>query len=263
MKVEELDPTRAYIPTDFFEGLNAILAAYPDNKDHLTFESVLGFNDELMGNCWASQYEDYYLYKAIDPDNKFQTDNLVNTCAAKIKFVLAMNHTKYIAMLRSVAIDYNPINNYDMVENYIGSTKDSDITTTTTGNVTDTNNYNNFTTQVENFTYPYDSNGVQGNATKDTSSLTTPSGTTTTTKDYGAGLQVKETHDINQTTNQKIDDVELKGNHTDDHVLTRKGNIGVTTTQQLLESEIALKSRNIVDEFFNDINEQILLSVFL
>ena len=52
------------------------------------------------------------------------------------------------------------------------------------------------------------------------------------------------------------------GSQTSQHAFKRSGNIGVTTTQQMLQSEIDLKAKNIIQEFFDDINKQILLKVF-
>lgn len=52
------------------------------------------------------------------------------------------------------------------------------------------------------------------------------------------------------------------GNDTTEHTLTRSGNIGVTTTQQMLESERELARFNIIDEFCKELNKQILLGVY-
>lgn len=44
-------------------------------------------------------------------------------------------------------------------------------------------------------------------------------------------------------------DTSSRYDETNTHYMTRKGNIGVTTTQQMIESEFALRTRNILDEF--------------
>lgn len=46
------------------------------------------------------------------------------------------------------------------------------------------------------------------------------------------------------------------------HHLTRTGNIGVTTTQQMIEQEREKARINILDEFFNELNSKILLDVY-
>lgn len=47
-----------------------------------------------------------------------------------------------------------------------------------------------------------------------------------------------------------------------DHELTRSGNIGVTTSQQMIESERELVRFNVIDEFCKELNKEILLSVW-
>lgn len=47
-----------------------------------------------------------------------------------------------------------------------------------------------------------------------------------------------------------------------DHDLTRSGNIGVTTSQQMIESERELVRFNVIDEFCKELNKEILLSVW-
>lgn len=44
--------------------------------------------------------------------------------------------------------------------------------------------------------------------------------------------------------------------------LTRKGNIGVTTTQQMLEAEIKLRQYNILEQMFEDVDSVLTLSVY-
>lgn len=50
------------------------------------------------------------------------------------------------------------------------------------------------------------------------------------------------------------------GNSTSVSKLTRSGNIGVTTSQQMLEAELEVKSRDLVKEFMNEIQKVCLLS---
>ena len=44
--------------------------------------------------------------------------------------------------------------------------------------------------------------------------------------------------------------------------LTRRGNIGVTTSQQMLESELELRKYNLLDAIFNDIDKVICLKKY-
>lgn len=51
-------------------------------------------------------------------------------------------------------------------------------------------------------------------------------------------------------------------NDTKTHNLTRSGNIGVTTSQQMIESERELAAFNIVRQFCEELNKEILLNVY-
>ena len=44
--------------------------------------------------------------------------------------------------------------------------------------------------------------------------------------------------------------------------LTRKGNIGVTTSQQMMESEIELRQYNFIEQMFEDIDSLLTLSIY-
>lgn len=74
-----------------------------------------------------------------------------------------------------------------------------------------------------------------------------------------------DTQSFNQrtdtTTYNNVKD-QLSGNDTKAHSLTRSGNIGVTTSQQMIESERDLVRFKVIDEFCKELNKEILLSVW-
>ena len=63
------------------------------------------------------------------------------------------------------------------------------------------------------------------------------------------------------TTYNNVKD-QLSGDDTKKHALTRSGNIGVTTSQQMIESERELVRFNVIDEFCKELNKEIVLSVW-
>lgn len=69
------------------------------------------------------------------------------------------------------------------------------------------------------------------------------------------------TNRTDTTTYNNVKD-QLSGNDTKAHSLTRSGNIGVTTSQQMIESERDLVRFNVIDEFCKELNKEILLSVW-
>lgn len=151
-------------------------------------------------------------------------------------------------------LEYNPIENYDRIE------KGTDITDDTTDN---TQNIGSQTVTSEN----------QIGAT-----TTTPS-TTTETKvsafnesEYQPSEQTKNTGSVTEshdkdtgtTTTTKNPDVQhMKYNRKYDHDLRIHGNIGVTTSQLMVESEIDLVTKNnYIDAVCQMYAERLLINVW-
>lgn len=57
-------------------------------------------------------------------------------------------------------------------------------------------------------------------------------------------------------------DTLTEGSRTDTHTLTRTGNIGVTTSQQMLESELALRKYDFYKNIYEDIDSLLTLKVY-
>ena len=127
--------------------------------------------------------------------------------------------------------EYNPIENYSMVEEENTASKIEEDENVGTNIVVDTSgNENVFGFNTDN------ENGVEKGKT---------SGLSTTTGDY----------DDNHRKNVKTGDFD--DNH---RKLTRSGNIGVTTSQQMIESEIKLRQYNIFNQMFDDVDEIMCLA---
>ena len=130
-------------------------------------------------------------------------------------------------------LKYNPIENYNMIEESEDSESGTD-TTTKTGTET-TTNVGKTVTERENTRglYGYDSSSpVNADKTNDTFTQT-----------VGAdNSPMTETRAPNLT-----DETERENTHS--HTLTRSGNIGVTTSQQMLQSERDLWVWNFYRDF--------------
>ena len=124
--------------------------------------------------------------------------------------------------------DYNPINNYDMVEheNNSGTNKQStNLTEDTKTSETVVNKYNGFNSVNA---VPVSESNNSGEGSK------TTSGT--------------------QANNETAIDNERE--------LTRSGNIGVTTSQQMIESEFNLRKKNLLNIIYNDIDSVLFLDIY-
>lgn len=172
-----------------------------------------------------------------------------------------------------LSFDYNPIENYSMTENMIDDiteiehghvvTRVLDTTDERTPNVTEerTDDLTHGKTGTETTTPDLTSttdNGITGfNSATDVhtgETQTTNTGTNEVeynTSDTDSGTVTTTTTGTDTTTQSgSITDTNSgKDTHTHNYELTRSGNIGVTTSQQMAESEIDLWRWN----FFNDV----------
>jgi len=209
------------------------------------------------------------------------------------ELVYNTNKIKYEKLVAAATAEYNPIDNYNMVESSTDvrtpdltnqltlntTTAMTDTRTTTTAgdstttsklnqikNTTETpNNYTETSTHAVN---PYDNPGF----TDESKDTTVQSGNRTVSESYSgnadettvnAGSTVTNSGGTS-TTNSGINTNKETGTDTTEHALTRRGNIGVTTTQQMLESEMTLAAKmNIFKIIEQDIAAKLFLQVWI
>lgn len=125
-------------------------------------------------------------------------------------------------MYEALYSDYNPLHNYDMLENESIGRKIDKTVTTPTGTTTQTNK----STTFDDTTY------------RDVEEITN---------------SVNMSTEVTPNNTQTIDNIEGNFNNAEIRKLSRSGNIGVTTSQQMIESEIEVRKKSIADwliEFF-------------
>lgn len=211
--------------------------------------------------------------------------------------VYKANQIKYNKLVAAATAEYNPIDNYNMTEtstdvrtpeltneltlNTTSDTTDTRSTITTGSSDTTTHNqinqqrttidtptgYEETSVHYEN---PYDNPGFK-ETSKDT---TTQSGSRTVTESYSgspdetttnvAGNSTSKNSGGTKTTNTGSNTSRETGTDTTEHTLHRKGNIGVTTSQQMIESELTLADKmNIFKIMEQDLAAKIFLQVWL
>lgn len=183
---------------------------------------------------------------------------------AIFNMVKATNWKKYQKLIAAFSATYDPIQNYNMTET--SNDKRSPNFTSTTSGTTATdntvkNNQSRMTTDVPegvqevstSSVNPYDNSGFRD----ERQNVTTQTGSRTTTESYSGNADTSQSNStVNSTTSQT-------GEETYTHSLTRQGNIGVTTNQQMLESEISLANKmNIFKIIELDLAEQLFLKVW-
>lgn len=160
---------------------------------------------------------------------------------SKIQEYLAANYTPWKDKVDAFLTDYNPLNNYDMTELAGG--------TSLTARVRSSSGTHKTTSKVA----PFDTETFK-NETEVTVSQNTLSGT-----DFASDAAISGFDDA--TKSLTFDDLTTpQGNSTSVSKLTRSGNIGVTTSQQMLEAELEVRKHDLVKEFLSEVAKVCLLS---
>lgn len=156
---------------------------------------------------------------------------------------------------------YSPIHNYDMHEERDLATTDDNVETTD-GKLSRTGTEGLTHGMVEstqhgrtedNVNYKYGLNTTVYQQNRSDENVSTEGGTTTTT-DSGTDTT---TRNLVDSTDQKVTEDNEGTEHEETH---RYGNIGVTTTQKLLQEERNLWLWNFFDEVFNDLDKELALA---
>lgn len=165
----------------------------------------------------------------LDDTNRLTSDGLDKLCSTLVS-VYGKNWSK---LYNTLDLDYNPINNYDMTE-------ESEDNETNTGTNTDVKTgYDTSKATADTNALVYGFNSATGVNSNDNKSTTDQSVTYNTTN----------TDTINHTTTNK-------------HKLTRSGNIGVTTSQQMIQAERDLWLWYYFDAVFDDIDKLLTLRIY-
>lgn len=230
-----------------------ILKEIPDFIKETAFQTI------LVRTC-SMLYGDYVLRTkyALQPD-KVHND---------VMGLYAYNAYKYLGLYNSTQFEYNPLHNYDMTETSHDETNNTHNSSTDYGeqqntikegnrtdNVqhgqhTDTDNTPAITNTQQQSTSPYDTNAYT-NTDKVTDSL----GAVNKTLNYGSYTDsaTKGEMTTTGTNGAHTDTINNKTLNSYTHYLERQGNIGVTTSMQLIQSERDLRDFSIYNVIAKDI----------
>ena len=186
------------------EGTNAELyKILVTDKESLTIDYLLNRYDRIMSPLFNRLYDHY------EDDLEDTNEDIAKIIA--MKFLFGWNK-----LAEALFADYNPIDNYNMVEQ-----KETDFEehTVTDNDETVTNMYSGFNSD--------EPSNVSSSVTD---------GTLDTTK-TDTGSKAK-------------------------NELTRRGNIGVTTSQQMIESEYNLRKKNLLDLIYKNIDTILFIDYY-
>lgn len=235
----------------------------PANFDKVSLDFLL---ISECGNAIVSPMIDLF----INENNKISVEDLT-----KISNIL---YNKYIEkwnrLYNSLIQEYNPLNNYDktqtitedIIENENG---DVDMTYTETESTENTRTPNlkstinntgtgsgNGTTQTKGYGW----NGGDSQPKEDTvTTNNSESNTTQTSNETGTETITSSNSKNNTEKGTKKNNNNTKRTFTDN----TSGNIGVTTSQQMLESEVELREKyNIINIMINDMKNSLTIPIY-
>lgn len=224
--------------------------------------TLYGMYSYLMGTTGTNIFEGFSnLPEGIDVDTL--TDTILTEggefepissdpelLKGMISLFVSRHNRTFTKWMEALAIDYNPLENYDRQETW------SDSGSGTTSNSGQTSNTNSTTSQSSGTTTgsgtntnevsAYDSTGYSPHH-KDTSSTSSTTGASGSGSSTASGTSSESSTSSNSSR----------------HDGRIHGNIGVTTSQQMLQSELDIARFNVYDEITNLFIDELLLAVYV
>lgn len=203
------------------------------------------------GGHSGGKYTSPFVDNIVSDDMILDTDrDTIASCA------IALYEDNWKRMWDALQAQYEPIENYSMVETMTDnktvhtygrtSTRTDDLSHARTGTDIRTPS---LTTTTDNSAY-----GFNSGITPSPTSKVVDSTTGTDTTQYGNTL--KDSGTVSNVDGGEDTD-------TNNYTLKRSGNIGVTTSQQMLESEYELRKKNYFsDVVFADLDKLLTLSIY-
>lgn len=220
-----------WVTKGIFSYLNALEVPWKNDVSGNQLDII--YHGSRSGNKIIGSLIENYL----DNNNTVSNDNKIIIAQA----IYTIYIKNWNALYKTLSLEYNPIENYSMTE---------------TENVQDTHkgtlesNGNNTNTYTET-AIGNDTSNNQLWGFNSTDSVNSDKQTGDTTRDVDSTMD--STH---KNTDRETKDI------TSDRTLKRSGNIGVTTSQQMIESERQLWLWNFFESVFSDIDKILVLKIY-
>lgn len=238
----------------FFDNIYIPVKAVTENgiADNWTYLNV-GLSTQWIARCYRNYNGLNYLSVPLYKSNPSES---ILELGDKIRSVFLMNKPKYLKLLELQGYTYNPLFNVDGVE-IRQRLKNEGInnasSTYTPNSLTNTHSVSSYdsTTKTE---YTDVQSGFSTNST-------------TYTHNNAKNRMVidGEETDVDyhvQSKDTAFGEALSGGDKMENEKYIRQGNIGVTKTQELIEAERQNLRYSVVKEFFDDINEQLLVGIY-
>ena len=261
MKMKEIFPNPSNGIFNYINIENAGL----DNKVYLNVAYHTNNGNKLI----SPLLENFVTNNSITSDNLTIVGNTISEIYKE----------KWKALYKTTIMSYNPIENYNMTENEtvnsdiannesstFKSTNNNTSTNTSKGSQTDNNTVEN-TSSADLQTYGFNSSSAvdkdKNSSTENIKNNTTSTNETTSSITDNNTLNNESTSSItgNNTLNNE-NTTTLSASNDTTRELKRSGNIGVTTTQQMLQQERELWDWNYYNTVFKDIDNLLTLMIY-
>lgn len=264
--------TNLFSSIHWFDGTLTYVDSYGQTQNY----PDLGFKPADLIQTWDMLYENLRIGFSCDCINPFNGPSAAEWTACSANFLakgqaaLKLMENKYLGLVKTYGLKYDPINNYDMVEEEgtaNKTTKHSSTNTIVGGTITEVDAPAH---QVNNYTTTYDdaSTGrLAGYSTtdyygthrveSDTNIPIIRTKQTVENEGDGSSLVSEYTGEVNMN----FGEIDIpSGHNAAARKLTRHGNIGTTTTQEMINAERELAKQQIIDEFFKEFNSYVMLA---
>lgn len=268
-----LIPSNLFTSIHWFDGT----LTYIDYDEEIHHYPDLGFKPADLYAYWSLMYEELKIGYPCKCNNPFNGPSAAEwtDCAAnfvaKAQQWLKLNEGKFLGLVKTYGYKYDPISNYDMVEVEGSALKQADQETKNSISGKIITDVDAPETQVKNYTTTYDDDSNTRLAGRSTNEYLNTYRTETVGEN---AIKIKRTSqsmegtDPGQTSTSKFtsadqslewDEIETpNSNRAQARKLVRRGNIGTTTTQEMIEAERELAKQNILEEFFREFNKGVM-----
>ena len=165
-----------------------------------------------------------------------------NMIKGQIDLFVSQHMRTFTKWVKALAIEYNPIENYDRMEDWTDVNHNIE---SSTGNIKNDSNGNSSSNNTDN---------TNNNVSAFDDYSMSPHDSSVTSSNSSANSSANSSS--NSITNGSSD-----GNST--HTGRTHGNIGVTTSQQMLQSELDIARFNIYQQFCDLFIDELLLAVYI
>ena len=271
--VESLSPESHFFDSIYIPVKKPTASGMPESY---TWENI-GLSFEEIAKIYNDFYGENFIVERLTPAGAYEYLDSIGALGRRIKSVLEINKQKYIGLIELNGYTYNPLYNVDAEEIY-SSLENQGVTdeTVATGENRVTFSSVDTQTQTQKNTYEgtlKDAETVTTTADPDTDADGNPQNNYTRTRAEPEDNTTERTYTHHNADNNGADyTVSAADNafnqaitggdkyHTDKRI--RRGNIGVTASQDLIEKSRNTVRFSILQEFFDDINKQILIGIF-